>query len=249
MYGTVLLFIIIVYSVVVLQIGLSSYKTHRRFIRAILTSLVVFALPIVFLLVDFLPGYIKFRSACSDQGGAHIYRTAAATGYLNESPRVACLGCWEDLIEGRYEYLEFHIRKSGRLTDLLYEPGYFRVYIEERPSPLCEAVDKKTEKYSEYYEEFFTGRCIAVEKIERPQSRFSYERDYETSNVFGFLGNSITHVSTFITERSSGELIAESHTYDYRAWQILIPAGQMDCPVTYTAIAEGLVRTVLTPNP
>jgi hypothetical protein len=247
MYGTGLLLGLIVYGFLIWLIAYTAHKiTKKEIVRKYIYILSVI-IPVLIVLINFLPAYLKLQSLCHKNAGKHIYKEIKANGYLDVRKDANCTNCYIDLITGEYKYFEFHVTNASKYSSkLIDENGFYRVYQTTRPSHLCERVDKAVQKKHKYYEEFFKDNCIAIEKVNEPISQYSF--DSGVYDIEGFLleKGDIRAFYSNIKDRFSGEIIAESRSYTYTLFKNTFPSETLYCSIKSSERKRtGTIREIL----
>lgn len=247
MYGTGLLLGLIVYGFLIWLIVFTAHKVTKNEIVRKSIYILSIIIPVSIALVNFLPGYFKLQSLCHKNSGRHIYKQIKADGYIDESNNANCTNCYIDIINGKYEYLEFNVKNASKYHSYLFnEDGYYKVYKASRPSDLCDRVDQAIQKKHKYYEDFFKDNCIAIEKIDEPMSQYSFvDKVYDTE---GFLvkKGTVHAYHQYVKDRFSGELIAEAYSYTYSPFKDMFPSTRLYCSVKPSSLNKtGTIREIL----
>lgn len=230
-----LLLVLAVYGLVIWVIAryVGWVTQSRRWFHGLFWGLL--ALPGAVFAFWFLPPYLVFKNYCDTQAGTEIKRVLDVPGYLNVTKRAICANCWEEIVRGKFDYLEFLVR-PGHTNDEMSEAGYWRVHKTERPSELCETVDKKVARIHPDlrnkwgYTEFFHDQCIAIEKVDEPISEYAYELGSWVVRAPLIVDGRLMKWGVQIWHRESDEVLAESVNFIYQPFDDWMPVhSKMTC--------------------
>lgn len=125
-------------------------------------------------------GLAQLKALCEIDAGVEIYKTVEANGYYDAYTN--CHHCWQDLIKSNYQFVEF-CTKDNRdpLVYSIVDAGCYRVSKVHRDNSVCHLeIDKKiNNKAVEPYIDFRKNHCISVEKIDKPEAKYSYHSDFK----------------------------------------------------------------------
>ncbi len=157
-------------------------------------------------------GLRELKRLCEKDAGMRIFRTVEAAGYYDA---YADSGITGKLVTGKYKFYEFcDDSPSPSKSTAIPEPGCWRVERVERSSGLCyERVDQMLSKVVvDPYPEFLNKYCVAVEKIEKPSSRYVYHSDLNSWEENGF---KFSRSNTYIKDNLSGDVLGKYVWYTF----------------------------------
>ncbi len=114
----------------------------------------------------------ELKRLCEKDAGLKIYKTVEVDGYYDAR------GSNTIVAETDYQFIEY-CNDNPLPIEPIPEPGCWRVSKVKRESGKCyEPMDKRLAKIVVApYPEFLKDHCIAVEKIEKPNARYSFHSD------------------------------------------------------------------------
>jgi len=159
-------------------------------------------------------GLAELKRLCEKDAGLTIYKTVEANGFYNA---YSSSGITDYLIEGPYKFYEF-CDDSPSLSKyhLFPESGCFRVKKTNRVDGQCnERVDKALSKHIVGpYPEFLQEYCIDVEKINKPEARYTYNEQLDkwlANNKY----SEFIRIEVSIEGRVSNEILGQYISYSY----------------------------------
>lgn len=154
-------------------------------------------------------GLDELKKLCEKDAGLTIYKTVEADGYYDAT------GNRMNLIKSDYQFFEY-CDENPMFTDSIPEPGCWRMSKVKRESGQCyERLDKKLAKFVvEPYPEFLQHYCLAVEKIEKPTARYSYQSGLKSWPAKNGVSEFIRSYAQ-LKETESGEILGEYISYSY----------------------------------
>jgi len=200
-------------------------KTEKTWIRAVTVLLLIFLG-----FGDNIIGNAVFYYLVWKKGGERIYQKVEnVPGFMLETDYYSEIRTFEkSLYSGRYDYIEVHLKKAPHIMKdgmphwpNLVNEGYYRFVAANAGNEFCK-------DYENYYKELkatyryaaesvnnppVPGKCIAYEKIEMPQSRYSVEFDKgkDVSETWFH----ISLQSTTIRDMHTGKTVAERNSIYY----------------------------------
>jgi hypothetical protein len=120
-------------------------------------------------------GLAELRKLCEKDAGLTIYKTVEADGYYDDTGGF-------DLVLSPYKFYEFcDDSPSPSKFNVIPEPGCYRVEKVKRVAGVCHQGydDALAKVVVDPYPEFLKKYCIAVEKIEKPTTKYSYHDDFK----------------------------------------------------------------------
>jgi hypothetical protein len=181
------------------------------------------------------PEITEMRRLCALDDGQKVYETVQANGYFDamEDGKFAVatlvLGPGNDFTP--YTYVEFCKDKpsSPYSVGIKLDKGCWRAEKVPRSSGRCnvDADNAMKRKVISPYPEFIKNQCIAVEKIDKPVSKFWSKGNTETWNYKGNENIQFIKFKHTIVDNHKNKIIAESANYllIYRNRDI----GQIGC--------------------
>jgi len=231
MIALAFILVIVGYAVAALVLGYLIHRLTKRQYSFTLCSGVLLSLPVVYIAYLILPGYLRLQLLCNSDDRTVIYRTVSAPGYLTLSSwRSFCSEGWQGLLEQGYKYRECATASysSGEFLD---SPTFYRFTIEPIGQPGCEnSVTAKTnykrKEYSKKYKTLLGERCLSVQIIDKPQSRYGV---FHTNGYVEFTGRHnpdlpqnknnrtglIHYLETRAFELDTQESLSVSHNYSF----------------------------------
>jgi hypothetical protein len=162
-------------------------------------------------------GLATLKDLCEKDAGVTIYKTVEADGYYDAY--TDCHHCWQELLKSKYQFVEFCDEKDRNpLAYAIPKSGCYRVLKEKRAGNSCYVdIDKKlTKKSVEPYVSFVKDHCIAVEKIDKPEARYSYHSDFKKWKSDN--GNSeYTRSSVYILDQETKDILGRYINYSFNA--------------------------------
>lgn len=156
-------------------------------------------------------GLNELKTLCEKDAGLTINKTVEVDGYYDATS----IGVGANLIDSDYQFIEF-CNDNPKFTRAITDPGCWRVSKVKRESGQCyERLDKRLAKYVvKPYPEFLKDHCLAVEKLEKPEARYSYNSDFkkwpDKNGVSEF-----TRSDAYIKDTKTSEILGRYISYSY----------------------------------
>lgn len=153
-------------------------------------------------------GLRELARLCEKDAGFTLYSTAAVDGYYNSSGTV-------NIVSSPYAFFEY-CKDTAYPSHAISETGCFRLTKVDRASGNChEGLDARLSSFkADPYPDFLSKNCIAVDKIEKPTTKYGvYDKleKWRTRN-----GKSSFHrVESYIAEVESGDVLSRYVTYTF----------------------------------
>jgi|GEM_PF-1982371 len=161
------------------------------------------------------PGMDELKTLCEKDGGLKVYKTIEVDGFYDATTK--CHHCWDALISGPFQYLDFCDLESERspLSYVLEENGCYRLSKVSRDSGQCHAgVDKKIAKIvTEPTASFREKQCVKVERIDEPGSLYRYVVDSEEFWLDKSIRTLIRKTTLRLEDVEEGDLVARDISY------------------------------------
>lgn len=191
-------------------------------------------------------GLDELKRLCKKDAGLIINKTVEVDGYYDASRESGALGL---LIPSGYSFTEFCNFEPDAL-DLFDVPGCWKLTKVPRDTKQCnDVVDKKLWRYARKgYVEFREENCIAVEKIEKPEARYSYHSDFKkwyAKNETSKFTRSDVYIKDSVTSEILGRYVA--YSYNVRPGQTTAKGCEIFEGNYPSYVESNLVNTVLKP--
>lgn len=181
----------------------------------------------------YTPGMSDLHELCEKDGGTHIQQVVELEGYYNDGWS-NCSGCYSDITDRGYEYLEINKRKRdyGLLGE---EMGYWRIYRARAGDPNCPIKENEriAAKFWKPINDFYaSGNCLAAIKVDRLQSEYGYYIDEQEWVVNDYYGSQMIRQIQEIRRFSTQEVVATKINYKLVPW----PRSALDYGVKATCV-------------
>ncbi len=158
------------------------------------------------------PGLDELKRLCEKDAGLTINKSVEAKGYYDATRKGGVL--WK-LIPSGFNFVEY-CNLEPNIMSLFDEPGCWRLIKISRETGQCNAnVDKSLMRVaSDTSIEYRKQNCIAVEKIEKPTARYSYQSGWRewvaTDEVSKY-----TRTDVYIKDSQTSEVLGRYISYSY----------------------------------
>jgi hypothetical protein len=220
--GFFIIILFVLYLLACVRIyGYACKKTQNKKMRALTIVLLV--------LIGFGDNIVQlaaFYYFCHTQGGLKIFRTVEnAEGYLDEGDTYGYIGEYQDLIQGKYKFVEVEVRRnqggetaftSSGNPPIRLPNGKYRYYLAKSGSPHCEYYykQKESQKHSRYRKNFPAGFCMATERINAFKSQYAYRfLMAENEKDYPILG--IAKRESSVRDIRTGEVLGIARSFSY----------------------------------
>ncbi len=232
MIEAMLLAVALVWIAISIGAGMLVYRWQRKRWMQVATTLLLIWLPFW----DVIPGYYLYRKAVREVGGVRIYRTVQAEGYLDLSA-TDCDSCWSRLRDYPFRYVEIkRTGPTGVLSTIESGKGFYEYRLAPVEDITCGSFSQL--RFADQLQKGngIQGNCVVAVKRDRPVSRFEYSTSgWEILRDEPLL-RPIEKLSQRITDRESGEVIAESYEIRFVNWI----GAQLELPGwSYTRLPSG----------
>lgn len=159
-------------------------------------------------------GLAELKRLCEKDAGLTIYKTVEADGYYDSY--TDCHHCWKKLIKSNYQFVEFCAEEEQHpLSYILADRGCFRIFKTKRNQNICHArIDQRLSDFkADPYPEFLKEHCIAVDKIEKPMARYTYEVERKDWWINEGTGTKMTWGAGRIIDTKTNEILGERISY------------------------------------
>ena len=195
-------------------------KTEKMWIRAV-TIVLLFFLGFG----DNIIGNAVFYYLVWKKGGERIYQKVdSVPGFMLETDYGGMIHYFmKSLFSDKYKFVEQHVTEDMHPRALNYWPyarekGYYRLYISKPNDNNCKDYIADYAKYNEK-PPYPADKCMAYEKIESPQSKYSVE--FGQKKKFSETYIHIALHTTTIKEIGTNKVIAESNIIYYAGGWIM----------------------------
>ncbi|MBS0393489.1 MAG: hypothetical protein JSR54_02630 [Proteobacteria bacterium] len=200
---------------------------------------------------DVLPGYIAYRSAIQAHGGWHLYRVAAAEGYLDLREDTD-IGVWSRLTGSSFRYIEIWSRRRPLSSEI--DPAYYELSLAPPGSAGCGDGPLPQNVKVLQEGEGLGASCPAVQRHDAPISEFVVRSSagWEDLPRSAWL-RPLEEKWTRVEERSGRSTLAETVVLRYRPWISTLGFGDLIPPFVSAAVTGRSVplnlAAVLKPGP
>jgi hypothetical protein len=189
-----------------------SWLLPRRPLRALF--LLTLLLCAAYLFAAHHAGRAELRALCESGVEPTIYSRVSAGGYFDAHASCTTSGCWYQLVERPFQFIEFEQREDRPMAPIK-ERGFYRFSKVSADSGRCDPTALREMESAYYAREFLaSGQCIAVEKIDAPTAQYGFYSELlptiELNNVFGSV---IASRWFYIKDMRSDQLVAERTSY------------------------------------
>jgi len=161
-------------------------------------------------------GYVSVRLACGNDGGFRIFQTLQETGYLREKHAGGgrkCKECIEDVVRGRYEYVE-QFRLKDWPSGFMPKKGIYRYSLGNVGDPRCRAFlewNQGSDWLRPVLRRMPKGKCLQVERVISPRAKAQYSRNSGVKK--GFLWVKLPFTEWVLSDVATGETLASQRNY------------------------------------
>lgn len=124
----------------------------------------------------FTPGINELEALCEkDAGEWYAYdEPVYVDGYFYDNPSDPTPESnYTDISSSGYEFIEIHKREVDVTSELGHRSGYFRLYKAPKDDPNCNPrFQRRIERKNSDKRPFGRHYCVAVKKIDKPESRY-----------------------------------------------------------------------------
>lgn len=160
------------------------------------------------------PEITEMRRLCALDAGQKVYETVQADGYFdaNEDGQPILGSLFQG--DGQYQYVEFCKEKYANQAAVKLDTGCWRMEKATRDSGRCNIdADNEMKKWmAPPYPEFIKNQCLAIERIEKPKSRYHYEWENKRW-VDGKSNVNYSRSESKIMDVEKGKLVAKEVIY------------------------------------
>lgn len=183
--------------------------------------------PIACILAWIEPDEQALYDLCASRGKPVIYQSVQADGYYDGTSD-NCWGCWNNLENADYTFIEFSLSRQRQAFDPITSPGIYRVSRIDAGSKNCHepltAYYKKTSLRREQMERH--NWCFQVERFNSRQARFAYyHQSLGVVRSNPVTGSSISARRMFYVDHQAGRVIAEATNYSLGKYPYFQPSS------------------------
>jgi len=119
---------------------------------------------------------------CRREGGLHVYKTTYVHGYLDAMSSGDFPERYvQELVAGRFEYVDFVHKHPGARFAALKTPGYYRTSIQNIDDPRCvyRFGESLPHSPSAAQQGVPPGRCLALERLVDAPEHYEYSHGFK----------------------------------------------------------------------
>ncbi len=169
----------------------------------------------VYLYFAHAAGRDDLRALCEKNFQPKLHRQVSAKGYFDG--RGSCLenGCWENITNSPYRFIEFE-NTTVRPGDLLQKPGFYRAVKVRSRDPDCDRlVQKDVESRRSTYDFVREGGCLRIDRLNAPEARYGIFMEHQPDiDLHNWWDSSIGVSRAVIKDIQTGEILAEQTFYN-----------------------------------
>lgn len=145
-------------------------------------------------------GYLAVQYQCARNGGLTVSRPVEPTGFLDMQTDDDCVNCYVAYLLGLFQFAEHKALRSGLVRNEP-TPGIYRYSLVQSPDVRCRGYKAfPSDKFPE-------NTCVSVERVEAVSAPYVYE--FRREKVNGGLGVDLVQIEQRMTDRASGEVVAQ----------------------------------------
>ena len=156
------------------------------------------------------PGMKELKAYCEKDAGVWIDERVYTNGYFYNFQGSNRENVYLNIVFDGYEYIEIYKEDYG-VSDVLLDRGYFKLFRAEKGNPLCNQnyqriIEKQNSVFNEEY-------CVAVEKINYPESRYWQQLKRKSIEIDNKEGSSITRFESVVLDKKRNKKISRLVKY------------------------------------
>jgi hypothetical protein len=216
---------LLVWLMIAAAIGGVVYRARQSRIAGILTTALLFVVPIW----DLPAGLAMYSRFVNELGGNRVFKTVVADGYLN----LTNFGDYDSAVgtlanaklsatafeQFPYSYVELHVATTHQF-DFIQQTGYWEIRLSGRGQPECKPFEDwaSTSSYRERHPHLDEW-CVVAQRRDEPLSRFQWEVSRGREKLPGprWLPP-VWATWERITDRETSETLAQSYALRYESW-------------------------------